>query len=107
MTPIVHMAQIMLACVTVIGNGLLPVGQLSKETAKARNRCFRLYSQNYSKKFSRVPYSEDILNWELVSSGQRRRRLRKAGSGTPPKKGFYISEYMSRHRSYWKNKFQK
>jgi hypothetical protein len=45
----------------VIVNALLPIGQLSEEAAEARNKYFRLYRQNFARKFSRVSCNLDVL----------------------------------------------
>jgi hypothetical protein len=52
----------------VIENALLPMGQLSEEAAEARNKYFRLYRQNFSRKFSSVSWNLDVLNRLLLSS---------------------------------------
>lgn len=66
MTPTVH--KILIHGPIVIENALLPVGQLSEEAAEARNKHFRLYRQNYARKFSRVSCNLDVLNRLLLSS---------------------------------------
>jgi hypothetical protein len=52
---------------TVTQNALLPIGQISEEAAEARNKYFRLYQQNFSRKFSRVPCNLDVLIRLLLS----------------------------------------
>lgn len=66
MTPTMH--KILIHGPIVIENALLPVGQLSEEAAEARNKHFRLYRQNYARKFSRVSCNLDVLNRLLLSS---------------------------------------
>lgn len=44
----------------IIQNALLPIGQLSEEAAEARNKHFRLYRENYARKFSRKECNVDI-----------------------------------------------
>jgi hypothetical protein len=62
------MHKILIHGAIVIENALLPIGQLSEETAEARNKYFRLYRQNFARKFSRVPCNLDIINRLLLSS---------------------------------------
>nr|CAI5850437.1 unnamed protein product [Callosobruchus analis] len=52
----------------VISHFMLPAGQLSEEAAAARNKHFRLYRQNFSKKFDRVNCNRGILNRLLLKS---------------------------------------
>lgn len=51
-----------------IKNALLPIGQLLKEAAEARNKHFRQYHQNFARKFSRESCNLDVLNRLLLSS---------------------------------------
>jgi hypothetical protein len=66
MAPTMH--KMLIHGAIVIDNALLPIGQLSEETAEARNKYFRLYRQNFSRKFSRVSCNLDVLNRLLLSS---------------------------------------
>jgi hypothetical protein len=66
MTPTMHKILVHRALVTQ--NALLPIGQLSEEAAEARNKHFRLYRQNFARKFSRVSCNLDVLNRLLLSS---------------------------------------
>lgn len=66
MSPTVHKILIHLA--TVISHALVPIGQLSEEAAEARNKHFRQYRQNFSRKFSRKACNRDILNRLLMNS---------------------------------------
>jgi hypothetical protein len=52
---------------TVIEHALLPIGQLSEEAAKARNKHFRMYRQNFTRKFSRETCNRDVLNKFLLA----------------------------------------
>ena len=49
MTPTMH--KILIHGAIVIENALLPIGQLSEEAAEASNKYFRLYRQNFARKF--------------------------------------------------------
>jgi hypothetical protein len=66
MTPTMH--KILVHGALVIQDALLPIGQLSGEAAEARNKHFRLYRQNFARKFSRVSCNLDVLNRLLLSS---------------------------------------
>lgn len=66
MTPTMH--KILIHGAAVIENALLPIGQLSEEAAEARNKHFRLYRENYARKFSREECNRDVYNRLLLSS---------------------------------------
>lgn len=66
MSPTIH--KILIHGAQIIRNALLPIGQLSEEAAEARNKNFRQYRLNFSRKFSRVDCNMDILNRLLLSS---------------------------------------
>lgn len=66
MTPTQH--KILVHGAAVIESALLPIGQLSEEAAEARNKHFRLYRQNYARKFSREACNLDVLNRLLLTS---------------------------------------
>lgn len=66
MSPTVH--KILVHGATVISHALLPIGQLSEEAAEARNKHFRHYRQNFSRKFSRKACNRDIINRLLLNS---------------------------------------
>lgn len=66
MTPTVH--KILVHGKSVMEHALLPIGLLSEEAAEARNKHFRAYRQNFSRKFSRTACNRDILNRLLLSS---------------------------------------
>lgn len=66
MTPTMH--KILMHGATVIEDALLPIGQLSEEAAEARNKHFRLYRQNFARKFSRLECNTDVLNRLLLTS---------------------------------------
>lgn len=66
MSPTVH--KILVHGATVIAHSLLPIGQLSEEAAEARNKHFRLFRQNFARKFDRVKCNRDILNRLLLTS---------------------------------------
>lgn len=66
MSPTLH--KILMHGSTVISHSILPIGQLSEEAAEARNKHFRLYRLNSSRKFDRVKCNMDIMNRLLLSS---------------------------------------
>lgn len=66
MTPTMH--KILIHGAVIIKNALLPIGQLSEEAAEARNKHFRLYRQEFARKFSRENCNRDILNRLLLTS---------------------------------------
>lgn len=66
MTPTMH--KILIHGAEIIENALLPIGQLSEEAAEARNKHFRLYRENYARKFSREHCNLDVYNRLLLSS---------------------------------------
>lgn len=66
MSPTMH--KILIHGKTIINNALLPIGQLSEEASEARNKHFRLYRLNYSRKFSRKACNMDVINRLLLSS---------------------------------------
>jgi hypothetical protein len=68
---------------TVIQNALLPIGQLSEEAAETRNKYFRLYRQNFARKFSSVSCNIGVLNRLLISS-DRLNRMRPVPRKTQP-----------------------
>lgn len=59
--------KILMDAATVISQSLLP-GQLSEEAAEAWNKHFRLYRQNFSRKFDSVKCNRDIFNRLLLTS---------------------------------------
>lgn len=60
MTPTMH--NILTDGATIVEHAILPIGQLSEEAAEARNKHFRVYRQNFSRKFSREYCNKDVLN---------------------------------------------
>ena len=66
MSPTLH--KILMHGATVISHSILPIGQLSEEASEARNKHFRRYRQNFSRKFDRVVCNRDILNRLLLTS---------------------------------------
>lgn len=66
MTPTMH--KIFMHAPLVIEHALLPIGLLSEEAAEARNKHFRLYRQNFARKFSRVSCNVDVMNRLLLTS---------------------------------------
>ncbi|KAK9731679.1 hypothetical protein QE152_g13453 [Popillia japonica] len=75
--------KILIHGATVIKNCLFPIGQLSDEAAKARNKHFRKYSEHFARKFSREACNLDILNRLLLTSdpllsGMRSTRVKRS-----------------------------
>ena len=66
MSPTMH--KILIHGPIIIEQAILPIGQLSEEAAEARNKHFRLFRQNLSRKFSRISCNRDVLNRLLLSS---------------------------------------
>ncbi|KAF2891360.1 hypothetical protein ILUMI_14813 [Ignelater luminosus] len=52
----------------VIEKVLLPIGMMSEEIAEARNKHFRLYRQDFARKFSRESCNLNVINRLLLSS---------------------------------------
>lgn len=67
---------------TIIKNALLLIGQLSEEASEARNKHFRQYRLQFSRKISREHCNRDILNRLLLTSDPFLSCFRK----TPKKK---------------------
>ncbi|CAH0563012.1 unnamed protein product [Brassicogethes aeneus] len=66
MSPTLH--KILRHGSVVISSALLPIGLLSEEAAEARNKHFRAYRLNYSRKFSRENCNLDVINRLLLTS---------------------------------------
>lgn len=66
MTPTMH--KILTHGAAIIQNALLPIGQLSEEAAEARNKHFRVYRENFARKFSRENCNIDVYHRLLLSS---------------------------------------
>ena len=66
MSPTMH--KVLVHGAAVIKQAILPIGQLSEEAAEAKNKYFRQYRTNYSRKFSRKECNRDVLNRLLLSS---------------------------------------
>lgn len=66
MTPTLH--KVLVHGASIIKNALLPIGQLSEEAAEARNKHFKLYRQNFARKFSREDCNLDVFNRLLLTS---------------------------------------
>lgn len=66
MTPTVH--KVLMHGPLIVKNALIPIGTLSEEAAEVRNKHFRDYRENYSRKFSREDCNRDILYRLLLTS---------------------------------------
>ncbi|KAG6462459.1 hypothetical protein O3G_MSEX013270 [Manduca sexta] len=56
--------------------GAIPIGKLSEEAAEARNKDFRHYRENHSRKINRIATNEDIFHNLLLSSDPKITSLR-------------------------------
>lgn len=52
----------------IIAAAVLPIGMLTEEAQEARNKDYRAYRQNHSRKCSRVQTNTDVMNFLLASS---------------------------------------
>ena len=66
MSPTFH--KVLIHGAQVIRHAIVPIGQLSEEAAEARNKNFRQYRLDFSRKFSREDFNRDIINRLLLSS---------------------------------------
>lgn len=66
MSPTVH--KYLMHGGEIIKNAIVPIGQLSEEAQEARNKEFRQYRENHSRKNSRLNTNEDLVNNLLISS---------------------------------------
>lgn len=79
MTPTLH--KILVHGSSIIEKSLLPIGQLAEEAAEARNKHFRAYRQDFSRKFSREYCNLDVYNRLILSSDpvlSSMRRIKKS-----------------------------
>lgn len=60
--------KILLHGAEIIANSILPIGKLSEEALEARNKDFRTFREDHSRKVSRKFTNQDILNNLLISS---------------------------------------
>lgn len=65
----------------VIESAILPIGELSEEAAEAKNKEYKLFRLNHTRKMSRTKCNMDLLNRLLLSSDPLVTELRKL----PPK----------------------
>lgn len=66
MPPSVH--KIVLHGASIVKSFILPIGQMSEETKKGRNKVIKKYRENHSEKSSRVNINTDIFQRLLLSS---------------------------------------
>lgn len=66
MSPTVH--KYLIHGGEIIKNAIVPIGQLSEDAQEARNKDFRYYRENHTRKFSRLKTNEDLVNNLLVTS---------------------------------------
>lgn len=74
----------------IIVAAVLPIGMLSEEAQEARNKDYRRYRLNHSRKFSRIATNEDVMNLLLVSSDPFINTIRQ----TTKTKNFDVQEDM-------------
>lgn len=80
MTPTVH--KLLIHGPAIVQTALLPIGHLSEEAQEARNKDFKGYREQNSRKFTREQCLRDILNTMLISSDPLITSFRRL----PPKK---------------------
>lgn len=76
--------KILLHGAEVIEHALLPIGELSEEVQKCRNKDYKTYREHHTRKDSRLHCNEDLLHILLVSSDPVISSLRNI----PKKKNF-------------------
>lgn len=76
----VSVHKILIHGAEIIKDALLPIGQLSEEAAEARNKHFRNYREERSRKCNRKYTNEDILHNLLISSDPVISRLRPSAT---------------------------
>lgn len=64
--PSVH--KVLIHGAEVIENAILPIGELSEEAAEAKNKEYKLFRLNHTRKMSRTKCNMDLLNRLLLSS---------------------------------------
>jgi len=52
----------------IISHFSIPIGHLSEEASKARNKEFRQYRRDHTRKINRIATNEDLLNHLLITS---------------------------------------
>lgn len=62
------MHKLLLHGADIVQNSILPVGILSEEAQESRNKDYKTYRINYSRKTSRISTNEDILHKLLETS---------------------------------------
>lgn len=72
----------------IIKHAALPIGTLSEEAQEARNKDYKQYRLNHSRKCSRLFTNEDVMHMMLVSSDPLITSLRR----TPHKKDLELSD---------------
>jgi hypothetical protein len=75
MPPTVH--KILIHGADIIRAAIVPIGQLSEEAQESRNKDFKRFRANYTRKSSRKLTNEDLLNILLISSDPLISSLRK------------------------------
>lgn len=66
MTPTMH--KILIHGAIVAEHALVPIGMLSEEASEARNKHFRNYREDHSRKFSRTASNTDVFNRLMLTS---------------------------------------
>ena len=76
------MHKILIHGASIIDSFLVPIGQLSEEAQESRNKDFKRYRENNTRKSSRIKTIEDLLHCLLISSDPYIASLRKESKKT-------------------------
>lgn len=66
MPPTIH--KVLVHGTSIIDHALLPIGQLSEEAAESRNKHFKRFRENFSRKISRKASNVDVFNRLILTS---------------------------------------
>lgn len=75
LTPTVH--KILIHGPFIMENFLVPTGELSEEAQESRNKYFKMYKKDFSRKISRVAANEDCLHRSTLTSDPVLNKFRK------------------------------
>lgn len=79
--------KILIHGAAIIKSAILPIGMMSEEAHEARNKHFKKYREEFTRKFSRTVTNEDLLHLLLVTSDPLISSLRK----TSPRKSGHLN----------------
>lgn len=60
--------KILLHDADIVQKAIIPIGQLSEEAQKSRNKDYKYYREHHTRKCSKVATNEDLLHRLLLSS---------------------------------------